>query len=60
MEIEEPNDGEEHVKGAIASGTMSEKSKLYWDFWERFRARVVSEHPDGQSEIHRRATIGMT
>ncbi len=46
MEIEEPNDGEEHVKGAIASGTMSEKSKLYWDFWEQFRARVVSEHPD--------------
>ena len=25
---------------------MTERSKLYWDFWEQFRAGVVDEHPD--------------
>lgn len=24
---------------------MTERSKLYWDFWEQFRSRVVSEYP---------------
>jgi hypothetical protein len=41
----EPNDWEKQVKAATAAGAMTEKSKLYWDFWEQFRARVVADHP---------------
>jgi hypothetical protein len=43
--VVEPNDWEKQVKAATATGAMTEKSKLYWDFWERFRSRVVAEHP---------------
>lgn len=42
----EPNDWEKQVKAATVAGAMTEKSKLYWDFWEQFRSRVVAEHPD--------------
>jgi len=41
----EPNDWEKQVKAGTAAGA-SEVAKLYSDFWEQFRARVVSEHPD--------------
>ena len=44
--VAEPNDWEKQVKAATAAGAMTEKSKLYWDFWEQFRSRVVAEHPD--------------
>jgi hypothetical protein len=44
--VAEPNDWEKQVKAATAAGAMTEKSKLYWDFWEQFRTRVVTEHPD--------------
>jgi hypothetical protein len=43
--VVQPNDWEKHVKAATA-GTISERSQLYWDFWEQFRSRVVAEHPD--------------
>ncbi len=46
--VVEPNDWEKHVKAATA-GTVSERSQLYWDFWEQFRNRVVAEHPDWTS-----------
>lgn len=44
--VAEPNDWEKHVKAATSAGPKTEQSRLYWDFWEKFRARVVSEHPD--------------
>ena len=44
--VAEPNDWEKQVKAATAAGAMTERSKLYWDFWEQFRTRVVTEHPD--------------
>jgi len=43
--IVEPNDWEKEVKAATGAGPQTEKSKLYWDFWEQFRTRVVTEHP---------------
>ena len=43
--IVEPNDWEKEVKAATGAGPQTEKSKLYWDFWEQFRTRVVAEHP---------------
>lgn len=43
--VVEPNDWEKQVKAATTAATMTGKSKLYWDFWEQFRSRVVSEHP---------------
>jgi hypothetical protein len=47
--IAKPNDWAKHVKAATAAGAMTERSKLYWDFFEQFRARVVTEHPDWTS-----------
>jgi hypothetical protein len=44
--VAQPNDWEKQVKAATAAGAMTEQSKLYWDFFEQFRARVVTEHPD--------------
>ena len=44
--VAEPNDWEKHVRAATAAGPMSERSRLYWDFWEQFGARLVTEHPD--------------
>jgi hypothetical protein len=44
--VAEPNDWEKRVKAATAAGVMSERAKLYWDFFEQFRTRVVTEHPD--------------
>jgi hypothetical protein len=44
--VAEPNDWEKQVKSAAVAGAMSEKAKLYWDFFEQFRTRVVTEHPD--------------
>jgi hypothetical protein len=43
--VVEPNDWEKQVKAATTASAMTERSKLYWDFWEQFRSRVVSEHP---------------
>jgi Domain of unknown function (DUF4268) len=44
--VAEPNDWEKQVKAATTAGAITERSKLYWDFFEQFRARVVTEHPD--------------
>lgn len=44
--VVEPNDWEKQIKTATAAGAMTERSKLYWDFWEQFRTRVVTEYPD--------------
>jgi hypothetical protein len=44
--VAEPNDWEKQVKAGTVAGAMTEKSKLYWDFWEQFRSRVVAEHPE--------------
>lgn len=42
----EPNDWEKQLKAATVAGAMTEKSRLYWDFWDKFRTRAFSEHPD--------------
>jgi hypothetical protein len=43
--VAQPNDWETQVKSATTAGGMTEKSKLYWDFWEQFLSRVIAEHP---------------
>lgn len=44
--VAQPNDWGKQVKAATSgSGLMSERERLYWDFWERFRRRVLAEHP---------------
>jgi hypothetical protein len=44
--VAEPNDWEKHVRAATTAGPMSEASQLYKGFWEQFRGRVVTEHPE--------------
>jgi hypothetical protein len=43
--VAQPNDGRKQVRAAADAGAMTERSKLYWDFWEQFLTRVGSEHP---------------
>ena len=31
---------------ATAAGAITERSTLYWDFFEQFRVQLVTEHPD--------------
>lgn len=44
--VAEPNDWEKHVKAATAARPMTEQSQLYSGFWEQFRKRVATEHPE--------------
>lgn len=44
--VVEPNDWEKQVKAATAAGPISERSKLFWAFFEQFRARAAAEHPE--------------
>lgn len=39
--VAQPNDWEKHVKAATA-GTISERSQLYWDFWEQSGTATAS------------------
>lgn len=45
--IAQPNDWEKQVKSARAtgSGDVSDRGRLYWDFWEQTRHRIQTEHP---------------
>jgi hypothetical protein len=43
--VAEPNDSGKQVKAATGAGALTERSKLYWDFWEQFLNRVGNEHP---------------
>lgn len=43
--VVEPNDWQKHRKAVTTAGAITERSKLYWDFFEEFRARVAAEHP---------------
>jgi hypothetical protein len=45
--VEQPNDWAKQVKAATAnpSGEVSERERLYLEFWERYRLRVLIEHP---------------
>lgn len=45
--VAQPNDWNKTIKAAAApsSGTVSARSQAYWEFWEKFRTRVLAEHP---------------
>lgn len=43
--VEQPSDGGKQAKAATGAGALTERSKLYWDFWEHFLNRVGTEHP---------------
>ena len=43
--VAQPNDWGKQVKAATAAGPLTEKAKLYWDFWEQFLARIAAERP---------------
>ena len=47
--VAQPNDWEKQVKAATATGAMTERSMRYWEFWEKFLARIQSEHPEWTS-----------
>lgn len=44
--VAQPNDWEKQVKAATGVAALSERSRLYWDFWEQFLARVAAEYPE--------------
>jgi Domain of unknown function (DUF4268) len=43
--VVEPNDFQKEVRAATAAGAITERSKLRWDFFEKFLSRVAAEHP---------------
>lgn len=45
--IAQPNDWEKQVKSAstAVAGEVTERGRLYWDFWELTRNRIQSQHP---------------
>ena len=43
--VAEPNDWGKQVRAA-AEGEMTQRSKLYWDFWEEFLTRIRTSHPE--------------
>lgn len=43
--VAQPNDWEKQVRALTTPSEPSEKSRLYWDFWESCRTRVLEEHP---------------
>ncbi len=42
--VVQPNDWGKQVKASTASNESSELRRQYWDFWERFLARVQTNH----------------
>ncbi|GAA1605891.1 DUF4268 domain-containing protein [Kribbella karoonensis] len=45
--VAQPNDWEKQVKSATAAatGTMTDRDRLYWDFWEQTRTAIQARHP---------------
>ena len=45
--VAQPNDWAKQVKAATtnATGEVSERERLYLDFWEKYRQRVLADHP---------------
>ncbi|WP_461048275.1 DUF4268 domain-containing protein [Terrabacter koreensis] len=45
--VAQPNDWGKQVRTvtALAAGEVSERGRLYWEFWERARLRIQSDHP---------------
>lgn len=45
--VAQPNDWGKQVRAAAAptSGVVSAREQAYWEFWERFRTRVLAEYP---------------
>jgi hypothetical protein len=43
--VAQPNDWGKQVKAATNAGTLSERSKLYWEFWDKFLNRIATDHP---------------
>ncbi|MDF1705973.1 MAG: DUF4268 domain-containing protein [Aeromicrobium sp.] len=45
--VAQPNDWAKQVKAAAAhaSGEVTEREHLYLEFWEKYRLRVLAEHP---------------
>jgi hypothetical protein len=43
--VAQPNDWGKQVKAATGTGAVTERSKLYWEFWEKFLNRIQAEHP---------------
>lgn len=45
--VAQPNDWAKQVKAATANATgeVSERERLYLEFWERYRLRVLAAHP---------------
>ncbi|MFT3873220.1 MAG: hypothetical protein QM714_11340 [Nocardioides sp.] len=43
----QPNDWAKQVKATAAAnaGGVSERERLYLEFWEKYRLRVLAEHP---------------
>ncbi|PQP50705.1 DUF4268 domain-containing protein [Mycolicibacterium austroafricanum] len=43
--VAQPNDWGKQVKAGTGVGGLSERSKLYWSFWQLFLDRISTEHP---------------
>jgi Domain of unknown function (DUF4268) len=46
--VAQPNDWEKQVKSATtsaATGQITERGRLYWDFWEQTRTVIQAQHP---------------
>jgi len=43
--IAQPNDWGKQVRAATAASDTSDRARAYWDFWDRFRNRLLAEHP---------------
>ncbi|OBA84385.1 hypothetical protein A9W99_00450 [Mycobacterium sp. 1164966.3] len=42
--VTQPSNRRKQVKIGARAGALTERSKLYWDFWEQFLDRVGTEH----------------
>ena len=43
--VAQPNDWGKQVKAATGAAPLTERSKLYREFWEKFLDRIATEHP---------------
>lgn len=43
--VAQPNDWEKQVRRTVAPGEPTERARLYWDFWELARTRILQDHP---------------
>ena len=43
--VAQPNDSGKPVKAATGTAPLTERSKLYREFWEKFLDRIATEHP---------------